>query len=398
MHLKIFSPVLVAVISVFCFIGSFTGSVSALSTLPLGGTTFDDAVLIQAGKYTLDYEMPEDTYAFYKVQVNSGQSLRAEITTSTGGYGCFALYDTYKQKQDDVEVINEAFIVQDISIQANVSGYYYFSIGGRYANSQGNTYEIANGVATPDVDLTDTLTPEQLNTLAVNPESVNWGKNWVLILIVTIIVMGVSFLLFRKNGGAEESTESTDSADSAESTESTSPSKTNMVAKKRAYSPFTTCLVITFIAVFGAIVSGVTRNPVWILIFLLPGAIYEAVRTKPGATTKVSSIILLVVIVLEIAMILLNINFNLANFFGESEKYVAGYLLPLGDIKIFGPILITVLSLILLIRTYGPYTRWLSVVLALGGLVAVYIINPAFFQVILKLILERVFDQVGYLI
>lgn len=398
MHLKIFSPVLVAVISVFCFIGSFTGSVSALSALPQGGTTFDDAVVLQAGKYTLDFEMPEDTYAFYKVQVNSGQSLRAEITTSAGGYGCFALYDTFKQKQDDVEVMDEAFMVQDISIQANVTGYYYFSIGGRYANSQGNTYEIANGVATPDVDLTDTLTPEQLNTLAVNPESVNWGKNWLLILIVTVIVTGVSFLLFRKDSGAEESTESTESADSAESTEPTSPSKPNNVEKKKAYSPFTTCLIITFIAIFGAIVSGVTRNPVWILIFLLPGAVYEAVRTKPGATTKVSSIILLVVIVLEIAMILLNINFNLANFFGESEKYVAGYLLPLGDIKIFGPILITVLSLILLIRTYGPYTRWLSVVLALGGLVAVYIINPAFFQVILKLIMERVFDQIGYLI
>ena len=214
-----------------------------------------------------------------------------------------------------------------------------------------------------------TLTAEQLSTMSSNPDSTNWGKNWVLIVILTIVVIVVSYLLFKK------------------------PS--NESSKKKPLSPFITCLIVTFIAIFGAIISFVSHNPVWVLIFLLPAVIYETIRTQEGASTKVSSIILLIVVLLEIGMIIFNVNFNLATFFGEQEKYIAGYYLPLGDIKVFGPILVTILSLILLVRTYGPYTKWLSIVLAIGGLLAVQIINPFFFQNILKIIVDAVINQLG---
>lgn len=67
--------------------------------------------------------------------------------------------------------------------------------------------------------------------------------------------------------------------------------------------------------------------------------------------------------VLEIILIIFKINFNLINFFGKSEKYIAGYHVSLGDIKILGPVLMAILSLILFFRTYGLYTKWLAVII-----------------------------------
>jgi hypothetical protein len=86
----------------------------------------------------------------------------------------------------------------------------------------------------------------------------------------------------------------------------------------------------------------------------------------------------------------------LAKFFETDEKYVAGYSLPLGDIKVFGPLLTAVLSTVLIFRTYGPYTKWLSVIIAIGSLVAVYLISPTFFTQALKLIVNGLFDRLYY--
>lgn len=129
---------------------------------------------------------------------------------------------------------------------------------------------------------------------------------------------------------------------------------------------------------------------------MLPAVIYEVIRTEEGASTKFSSILLFGIIILEIVLIVFNVNYDLANFFETEEKVVAGYTLPLGDIKVFGPLLTAILSTILIFRTYGPYTRWLSIVIAVGSLVAVFIINPLFFQQALKLIVNGLFDRLYY--
>ena len=95
-------------------------------------------------------------------------------------------------------------------------------------------------------------------------------------------------------------------------------------------------------------------------------------------------------------MLIFGVNYDLAKFFGEEEKYIAGYSLPLGDIKVFGPLLSAILSTILVFRTYGPYTKWLSIVIACGSLVAVYLVNPSFFQQALKLIVNSLLDRFYY--
>jgi hypothetical protein len=160
--------------------------------------------------------------------------------------------------------------------------------------------------------------------------------------------------------------------------------------------PTGVCTLVTIIAIVGSLVSITTKNPLWILFFLLPAVIYEVIRTQEGASTKFSSILLLAILILEILLIIFNINFDLATFFGSEEKYIAGYTLPLGDIKIFGPLLLTVLSTLLIFRTRGRYTKWLSIIIALGSLITIYLISPSFFQEALKLIINGLFDRFSF--
>ena len=155
------------------------------------------------------------------------------------------------------------------------------------------------------------------------------------------------------------------------------------------------CTVITIITVIATIITIYLHNPLWVIIGLLPAVIYEVYRTEEGATTKYASIILLMIIVLETILIIFKVDFDLAIFFGENQKYIGGYSLPLGDAKIFGPILSAALSVVLFFRTAGVYTKWLSVIICIGSLAAVYIINPVFFQSILKTIINSLFDQIN---
>jgi len=168
------------------------------------------------------------------------------------------------------------------------------------------------------------------------------------------------------------------------------------IKKNNALSPFNVCLIVTVVAILGAFLGLASKNPLWILFLLLPAVIYEVIRTEPGASTKFSSILLLGIIILEIILIIFNINYDLANFFETEEKVVAGYTLPLGDIKVFGPLLTAILSTILIFRTYGSYTKWLSIIIAVGSLVAVFLVNPLFFQQALKLIVNGLFDRFSY--
>jgi len=155
------------------------------------------------------------------------------------------------------------------------------------------------------------------------------------------------------------------------------------------------CAILTIITVIMAIIAFYSYNPLWIIIGLLPAVIYEVYRTEEGATTQYSAIALLIILVLEIILVIFKVNFDLASFFGEQSKYVGGYYLPLGDIKIFGPILTAILSVVLFFRTAGVYTKWLSVVICIGSLTAVYIINPVFFQSIFKIIINGLLDRIN---
>ncbi len=157
------------------------------------------------------------------------------------------------------------------------------------------------------------------------------------------------------------------------------------------------CTILTVITVIMALAAFYSHNPLWIIIGLLPVVSYEIYRTQEGATTKYSAILLLIVLVLEAILIIGKVNFDLAAFLGEERKYIGGYYLPLGDVKVCGPILTAILSIILFFRTAGPYTKWLSVIICIGSLTAVYIINPVFFQSMLKIIINGLFDRINFI-
>jgi hypothetical protein len=143
------------------------------------------------------------------------------------------------------------------------------------------------------------------------------------------------------------------------------------------------CIVLTILAALGIVIGLLTLRPLITILFLLPTIIYEVYRTE-GKSTKWASWVLLVVFIIEIILIATNISFNLASFFGETEKYVGGYRVPLGDIKIVGPVIMAILSIILFVRTRGKYTKWLAVIIIITCIAIVYTIDPLNFSALLR--------------
>ncbi|MBE3089348.1 MAG: hypothetical protein IMZ41_03600 [Actinobacteria bacterium] len=148
------------------------------------------------------------------------------------------------------------------------------------------------------------------------------------------------------------------------------------------------CTIVSILTIIGIVIGIWLSKPLIIVIFLIPAAAYEVYRTE-GPSTVWASWILLIVLILEIVLIAANISFDLASFFGESEKVVAGYTVPLGDIKIVGPIVMAILSIILFVRTRGRYTKWLAVVIFITCFAIVYVINPEIFKNLLGLAVDR---------
>lgn len=153
------------------------------------------------------------------------------------------------------------------------------------------------------------------------------------------------------------------------------------------------CLVLSILAVMGIILGLVFTSPLLIILFLLPTAAYEVYRTE-GASTKASSIFLLVLLILETILIVFRVNFNLIEYLGESDKYIGGYLVPLGDIKVVGPTIMAVLSVVLFVRTYGKYTKWLAVIIFITSFAIIYTIDPQVFQDLLKFGVEEGLDRI----
>lgn len=148
------------------------------------------------------------------------------------------------------------------------------------------------------------------------------------------------------------------------------------------------CTIVSIIALIGIIIGLSKGIPLLIIFLLLPTVVYEVYRTE-GESTRSSSIILLVVLIVEIILVLFNINFNLAEFLGTTEEYIGGYLVPLGEIKVVGPTLMSILSVILFVRTRGIYTRWLAVTIFITSLVIIYSVNPQIFSDLIKMALQE---------
>ena len=142
------------------------------------------------------------------------------------------------------------------------------------------------------------------------------------------------------------------------------------------------CFICTLLAALGILVGVLTRNAVYTIFALLPAVGYEAYRTE-GVSTRFASWAILLVFLAELVLILFKIDIDLTKFLG-SERYVRGYYVPVGDIKVVGSALMVVLSVILFTRTAGVYTKWLSVIIAVTSLAIIYILSPQLLGDILR--------------
>ncbi len=149
------------------------------------------------------------------------------------------------------------------------------------------------------------------------------------------------------------------------------------------------CIALTIFALIGILLGLALGRVIIPMIALLPVAIYEVYRTE-GASTKISSWLMLIVIVAEIVFLIFNINWNLANFLGTDTQYVAGYTISLGDVKVVAPLAMAVLSVILFIRTYGVYTKWLAAIIFVSAFVIIYILDPNIYKETIRTAVQEV--------
>ena len=145
-------------------------------------------------------------------------------------------------------------------------------------------------------------------------------------------------------------------------------------AKENPKTPKIICAILTLVTLITILLGFYFKNPYYIILGIFPAAIYEAVRTE-GYYTKFGSLIILAAVILEILALRGIIKFNLANFFNQENLYFSGYFIKLGEITMIFPALAAIASLILLFRTYGIYTKWLSILLLASSVCLLYLVN-----------------------
>ena len=150
--------------------------------------------------------------------------------------------------------------------------------------------------------------------------------------------------------------------------------RTNQAGTGQSKSANTIAIIISVFTIATIVLGLWTKNPYWVIAGIVPAAVYEAWRTE-GYYTKGASIAIVALVLLEILAILGIIKFNLAQYFNASDMYFGGYILPLGDIASIFPIVAVILSILLVRRTYGPYTKWLAILLIASSVVLLYIVN-----------------------
>jgi len=150
------------------------------------------------------------------------------------------------------------------------------------------------------------------------------------------------------------------------------------------------CTILTIAAIIGCVIGYFYHLPLVILGVLLPVVAYEIYRTE-GESTRLSSWLMLAVLIAEGIFILFKINFDLGQYLGQNQVYVGGTFVTFGDIKVLAPTLLAILSAILFARTAGIYTKWLSVIIFITSFVLIYVISPTAIPDLIRAAIQRVF-------
>lgn len=150
------------------------------------------------------------------------------------------------------------------------------------------------------------------------------------------------------------------------------------------------CIALTLFALLGIIIGLNLHLPIIVIIGLLPAVLYEIYRTE-GESTRWASWATLIVLVLELIFIIFGLSYDLSKLMGQQEIYMAGSFVPLGDIKVVGPVVLAVLAVILFVRTAGVYTKWLSVIIFVTAFFAIYALSPTMLGDLIRSSVRQIF-------
>lgn len=154
------------------------------------------------------------------------------------------------------------------------------------------------------------------------------------------------------------------------------------------------CLILSIVAALGIVLGLIIGSPMAIVIALLPTVAYEVYRTE-GPSTRWASWALAIVLVLQALFLVFDISLDLAELLGYSSRYVAGYEVPLGDVKVVGPAVMAVLALILMSRTRGRYTKWLAVNIVVTSFALIYVLDHTIFVRWIQLAVDVLAQRMG---
>jgi hypothetical protein len=153
------------------------------------------------------------------------------------------------------------------------------------------------------------------------------------------------------------------------------------------------CLGLSVLTVICIVIGLATSTPLVILLALVPTVAYEIYRVE-GESTKWASWGMGAVLIALFAFMVFDVSWNLAEWLGQDEAEVGGYLVPLGDIKTLGAAMLGALAIVLFFRTRGIYTRWLAVIIFIGVAALVYGLNPDVFADLLRQGAQDAIDQI----
>lgn len=143
------------------------------------------------------------------------------------------------------------------------------------------------------------------------------------------------------------------------------------------------CIGLSLLAAIGIIIGLATSTPLVIVLTLIPTVAYEIYRVE-GDSTKWASWGMGAVLIALIVFLMFDISWNLAEWLGQEEADVGGYLVPLGDIKTLGATMLGAMAIVLFFRTRGIYTRWLAGIIFVSVAALVYSLNPDVFSDLLR--------------
>ena len=154
------------------------------------------------------------------------------------------------------------------------------------------------------------------------------------------------------------------------------------------------CLAFSAIAAVGILIGLLVGSPMIIVVALIPSVAYEVYRTE-GPSTRWASWALAIVLVLQALFMVFDVSLDVASLLGYASRDVAGYEVPLGDIKVVGPAVMAVLALILMSRTRGRYTKWLAVNIIVTSFSLIYVLDHTVFVRWIQLAVDVLAERAG---